>query len=39
VIRESAVATGSAVTGGTRVPLDEIKVRITSNPAKRFLAA
>src|ERR1700679_1262370 len=36
VIRESGVDR-SAVTGGTRVLSDEIKVRITSNPGETFL--
>src|ERR1700686_812883 len=36
VIRESA-GDRSAVTGGTRVLSDEIKVRITSNPGETFL--
>src|ERR1700749_3886828 len=36
VIRESG-GDRSAVTGGTRVPSDEIKVRITSNPGETFL--
>ena len=34
VIRESG-GDRSAVTGGTRVLSDHIKIRITSNPAKR----
>jgi len=36
VIRESG-GDRSAVTGGTRVLSDEIKVRITSNPGETFL--
>jgi K+-transporting ATPase ATPase B chain len=36
VIRESG-GDRSAVTGGTRVPSDEIKVHITSNPGETFL--
>src|SRR5712691_7993221 len=36
VIRESG-GDRSAVTGGTRVPSDEIRVRITSNPGETFL--
>ena len=35
VIRESG-GDRSAVTGGTRVLSDEIKVRITSNPGRNF---